>query len=61
MGAKNVGRSDAAIKRMLDEIDDAVGRTREFPEIEVMAALVSKAEGWKMRLQELEEEQGDAS
>ena len=48
------------IERMLADIDDVVGRTRGTPEIDVMAALVEKAEEWRMRLRELEDEQEDA-
>ena len=48
----------AAIKKMLDEIRQAIGRCNE-PERVVMEELMGEAEGWKMRLEELDEEAED--
>jgi hypothetical protein len=41
--------------KMLDEIRQAVGRCNE-PEKEVLEELISEADGWQMRLDELNEE-----
>jgi hypothetical protein len=47
-----------AIKKMLNEIRQAIGRCNE-PEREVMEELMGEAEGWKMRLEELDEEEDE--
>ena len=48
------------IKEMVDEIRNVVGRCdRSIPEVDVMEALVNESEGWSMRLQELENAEGD--
>ena len=46
------------IKEMIEAIRDVVGKSdRSIPEADVMAALVNESEMWRMRLQELEDEE----
>lgn len=45
----------AAIEKLLREINDAIGRCKAS-ELETYKALVNEAEGWSMRLEELERE-----
>lgn len=47
------------IKEMIDAIREVVSNTdRSIPESDVLTALVAEAEGWKMRLEEIEDEEG---
>lgn len=49
------------LKETLEAVRDAVGKCdRRVTEIELMRALDAEAEGWRMRLQELEDEQEDS-
>jgi hypothetical protein len=46
------------LKQLIEAIRELVGKTdRSIPEVDVMAALVNEADGWNMRLQELEAEE----
>lgn len=47
------------IKQMLEEIRKIIGQCKA-DEKSTMEALVDEAEGWKMRLQELEDEESDS-
>ena len=44
------------ISLMLDDVRAAIGRCRNVPEKDVYEALCAEADGWKMRLEELEED-----
>jgi len=48
------------IKKMLDKIRQAVGETSQAcSEKEVLEELVCEADGWNMRLEEIESEEKD--
>jgi hypothetical protein len=48
------------VNQMIEAIRDIIGRTdRSIPEIDVMQALVDESEGWRMRLDELVEDESD--
>lgn len=47
------------IDALLNEIRNVMSRYGHLPERMVYEALVEEAEGWSMRLQELEEDEGD--
>lgn len=50
----------ATIQRMLDNMRSAIGQCPESDK-EVLEAILDEAEGWKMRLEELDDEVEDAS
>jgi hypothetical protein len=45
--------------RMLEEVRGVVARYVHLPEKDVYEVLVAEAEGWEMRLRELEDEQNE--
>lgn len=45
-------------QQVLDAIDDACGQ-HDGSELELMQALVDKAQSWRMRADELESEEGE--
>lgn len=47
-----------SIKDTIDEVRNAVARCNEGSEAELLELLLAEAEGWKMRLEEIEEEGG---
>lgn len=57
--SKKRSPAQRAIDVMLEGVRDAVGRCRGTSEREVLEALLAEAEGWKMRLREVEQEEGE--
>ena len=50
---------NSEIKQMLDEIRKAISRCRGPSEREVYEELMAEAEGWRMRLEELDNEEDE--
>jgi hypothetical protein len=55
MAKKRAELSD--LDKMLNEVRGAIARYGRLPEKEVYEALAEEAEGWRMRLEELNDEE----
>lgn len=49
----------AAVKRVIERVRAAVASERNVGERELLEELVAEAEGWRMRLNEIEDEESD--